>query len=239
MEFNEKKFLSNNERAILKNYQFTQEFLRNNKDILFTQADKGNLTVCINSEEYYKKMEDLFSDTLTYSVVKENPLIYLQEKVKLKLNNLNNKKYLNQVYHRTNTTLARAYGLVKTHKPSNPCRPIVSLVNSPTYMLAKVIYDDLKRGVKLPDSHVKNSFDLKNKIKDLKIPENYILMSLDVRALFTNVSVELVIDSLNRRASDINNLFSKITFLYSIKKFTIRFMVQQWVALSRAYTLTL
>ena len=103
----------------------------------------------VDRDEYYIKMEDLFNATFTYALVQENPLKDFQERVKAKLNYLNNKKYLDQVYHRNHstkiiTTLARAYGSIKTHN-----------------MLAKFLYDDLKRGVKLPDSYVKNSLDKK------------------------------------------------------------------------------
>ena len=154
-------------------------------------------------------MNELFNDKSTYIKIDKDPLKDLQNDVKNILQYLNENNYLYQKYKnnhltQTNTVLARAYGLLKIHKVSNPCRPVISLINSPTYMLAKFLYDDLKKGIKLPESHVKNSLELKNKIKHLVIPDNYILLSLDVSALFTNIPCNLVVNSLDRRVTEIN-----------------------------------
>lgn len=40
----------------------------------------------------------------------------------------------------TNMFLAKCYGLRKIHKEDVPLRPLISLVNSSTYFLAKVMY---------------------------------------------------------------------------------------------------
>jgi len=37
----------------------TREFVRNNPDIIFTRADKGNATVVLNKNTYIQKMEEL------------------------------------------------------------------------------------------------------------------------------------------------------------------------------------
>ncbi|KAJ8671680.1 hypothetical protein QAD02_002939 [Eretmocerus hayati] len=56
-----------------------REFARDNK-IMFTMADKGNITVAMESDTYREKMKDLLSDKNTYSVVKKKPLSDLQSK---------------------------------------------------------------------------------------------------------------------------------------------------------------
>ena len=54
-------------------------------------------------------------------------------------------------------------------------------------------------------SHINNSFELKEKLKNITITDEYSLLSLDVTSLFTNISCELVLDSLDRRAFSIHN----------------------------------
>ena len=84
-------------------------------------------------------------------------------------------------------------------------QPIISTVNSPTHHLTKVIYENLKSCFPSPRSHIDNSVDLIKKLKNIKIPHGYTLVSLDVVSLFTNVSLNLVIQSLEKRASNILN----------------------------------
>ena len=79
--------------------------------------------------------------------------------------------------------LAKGYGLPKIHKEGFPVRPIISLINSPTYKLAKFLYQDLKEAFPLPASHVNNSFGFVSKVKKLKINPNDCLISLDATSM--------------------------------------------------------
>ena len=99
----------------------------------------------------------------------------------------------------------------KIHKVDIPFRPIISTVNSPIHFLAKILNNELKNFIKKPKSHINNSFELKEKLVDLTIPADCILVSLDVSYLFTNIPYELVINSLEKRFKDIH-FNSKIPF---------------------------
>ena len=64
----------------------------------------------------------------------------------------NNNGFLYKNFHKSlltqsNTTLTKYYGLPKIHKVDVPLRPIVSLINSPTYFLAKILYQELKTAI--------------------------------------------------------------------------------------------
>lgn len=156
---------------------------------MFISEDKGNLTVCLNKSEHNEKMLPLFSD----------------KKVLPKfLRIFNDKNFLKKKYHNnqltlTGTVLAKGYCLSKVHKQNVPLRPNISLINSPTHTLLKTIYGELKNCVVTPKSHISNSFELKEKINNLVIDENFVFLSLDESSLFTNVSYDLVRQSLNRR----------------------------------------
>ena len=179
----------------------------------------------MNRNDYVKKMEELFSDNTTYKLVKRNPLRSLQKKVKIILQSLNNQKYLIHNYHnnqltQSHTMLAKAYWLPTLHKPNHPYRPIISLINSPTHFLATIIYNDLKKAISLPKSHINNSLKFRKKIENISIPDNYILLSLDVSSLFTNVPKELVIKALDKRFSKINtNCFLPFVEIIKCTKF--------------------
>ena len=47
----------------------TRQFLNNNKQLLVTHADKGNITIILNHKDYNSQMSDLLNDTSTYEEV--------------------------------------------------------------------------------------------------------------------------------------------------------------------------
>jgi len=51
----------------------------------------------------------------------------------------------------------------------------------------------------MTDSHLNNSFDLVQKLKDIQVDDDYILISLDVVALFTNILIDLAIKNVPKR----------------------------------------
>ena len=83
-------------------------------------------------------------------------------------------------------------------------RPIIFLINSPTHFLAKIINDELKKVIPPPKSYIKNSFELIKKIQNIHIPDDHVLMSLNVCSLYTNIPCNLVINSLDSRMTLIN-----------------------------------
>ena len=151
------------------------------------------MTVCLNRVDYVNKMENILSDTSTYTVISTiNRLKNLQKRVYNILLDLNKRKCLYKDFHKnsltqTNTVLARCYKLPKVHEPNWPLRPVISLIKSPTYFLSKILYHELKQAIPKPRYVIHNSFVLLSKLKNLTLPENYVLISLDVSSLFTNI----------------------------------------------------
>ena len=198
-----KKEYSAIEKDIQKKLFNTKKFIKSNPDIMFVNSDKSNRTVIISKNEYIRKSENILNDKKTYKMCKTNPLQRIQKKVSKILKDLNKDNLLNIKYHKnalsqTNTVLAKYYSLIKTHKPGNPVRPVISTCNSPTYLLSKHLYNDLKNGIIPPKSHINNSYDLRNLLKEITIPDDYIMMSLDVSSLFSNIPYNLVKSSLDK-----------------------------------------
>ncbi|XP_023313828.1 uncharacterized protein LOC111693448 [Trichogramma pretiosum] len=132
-----------------------RSFLKNNKHLFFTKADKGNATVCMQVDDYIEKMTTLLNDDETYEKIDRDPFESLQTRTKLLLKEVNEECDRNLSVFQlslSDTSLARAYGLPKIHKKDVPLRPIISLVGSPTYVLAKIFYEELSPVVKPPAS---------------------------------------------------------------------------------------
>ena len=205
--------ISPEDREFARKLSSTKIFLQSNsKKLFFTHADKGNLTVCLNKIDYTKKMDTLFSDPNTYTILSpaKNHLKKLQTSVHKILKRFNENEYLGRKYHnneltQTDTCLAKGYGLPKIHKENIPLPPIISSINSPCHSLAKIVYSELKNAIPIPKSHINNSFELKKKLANITVPDGYIFASLDVCSLFTNISLEDVLDSLDRRIVHIRN----------------------------------
>jgi len=45
-------------------------FIKNNLDIIFTKADKGNITVVLNRNDYVSKITDMLDDINTYTKIR-------------------------------------------------------------------------------------------------------------------------------------------------------------------------
>lgn len=56
-------------RKLCKMHKLTTKFCRDNPNILFTRADKGNVTVAMTKEYYINKMENILKDNSTYSII--------------------------------------------------------------------------------------------------------------------------------------------------------------------------
>ena len=78
--------------------------MNNNKNTMFTYADKGNTTVAIYRDDYTREMESLLSDKETYIEIARNPLNKLNTKIKTFLYNWNDNNFFSKKYKKTQLT---------------------------------------------------------------------------------------------------------------------------------------
>jgi len=202
--------------------KFTKNFLKEKLNLIITRADKGNITVALEKVEYIHEIEHLM-DKETYTVVKKNPINKLILNLRELLTRWKNNQYITFTAYRSlyfsEGTLPRAYGLPKVHKPNFPFRLIVSSVNSPLYQLAVYLHKIMIGSFPKALSFIENSFELTNKLKNVHLNNDFKLISLDVVSLFTNIPIELAMESVTNRWNYIeyNTSLPKSEFLLAVK----------------------
>jgi len=207
---------------IINLFEFTKTFIKNNPNILFTRADKGNITVALDKLEYVNKIEDMLRDTNTYIEINKDPIKKLTADTRVLLTRWKNKGYTTQGNYNSiycsDGNLPRAYGLPKIHKPGLKFRLIISTIDSPTHSLEEFLHKIISKNVIKPSSHVLNSHQLVKQLNGLPIENDLELISLDVISLFTNIPKNLAIDSINKRWNDINRgtIIPKTEFITAI-----------------------
>jgi len=145
----------------------------------------------------------MLQDTNTYIKIKKDPTRGMINDLRGLLTRWRNSEYISASKYKSlycsDGILPRAYGLPKIHKPGRTFRLIVSSIDSLFYALASFLQKILTENIPHTFSHVENSFQLIEKLKNLQFDDNYILISLDVISLFTNIPLDLALESVSRR----------------------------------------
>ena len=167
--------------------------LRENHNIVIRRADKSTTFVILNRDDYRKKIQDVLKDGSKFQKISKNPC----ENIKSKINNL-----IDRATSETGQSMplkkivgdyspGYIYGNVKTHKPGEKLRPIISQVTTPTYQTAKQLDKLIKKY--LPQGKMlKSSTEFVELLHGNQYSGN--LFSLDVESLFTNVPVHRTIN---------------------------------------------
>ena len=166
--------------------------LKKDQHLHITKADKSNAVVIMNKRDYISKMENLLSDENTYEKLQKNPIETVNSNFNKKVKSLlkDNEDILKSITS-ISPSLPYMYGVIKTHKPNNPVRPIISSVGSATYKLSKYLVSLLNPLIgTISDSHIKNNVNLLDKLNNTHMNCDFRLVSFDVCSLFTKVPVD-------------------------------------------------
>ncbi|KYQ47789.1 hypothetical protein ALC60_13178 [Trachymyrmex zeteki] len=165
----------------------TKKFINNHQNDHLDQKVPG-----IHSENskykdvYISNMEVILSDTDTYRLIDKDPIKKLTQDLRALLVRWKCNRFIDEpTYRRLFTTdgvIPRAYGLTKIHKDGNPLCVIVSSINSPLYCLSLFLHNIIN-----------------DKLNGTRFDSQYVLASLDVVSLFTNIPVDLAANSIDRR----------------------------------------
>ena len=167
--------------------------LREDQRIIITKADKGNASVVLSKSDYIEKMRQHISEGPYTEVLNKRSSTLMKSSKDVVGRFLRTvKDNLGQVgwyslYPKTNIT-PRLYGLPKIHKPEVPIRPIVDGIGSPPHELARYLAKLLQPVTGRTGSFVRNSIEFAQKVTTITIDPEEVLVSFDVKSLFTNVS---------------------------------------------------
>lgn len=187
--------------------------LKNNKNIMIVPADKGCSIVVMNTDDYENKLLEHLSDTETYLPLQNNSTNDLKKRINSFLKDLFENKLLTreQYWHlfANSDTTPLFYALIKTHKPGYPIRPIVSFCGSPSYFLAQFLSNLLTPATNNTENKLINSYETKEKLKNIIIPSDHVLASFDVKSLFTSIPQDLALECCRKFISNNDEIFEK------------------------------
>ena len=116
--------------------------------------------------------------------------------------------------------------LAKVHKEGNPGRAVVSSIDCHTTKISKYIDNQLQPHVKELKSYVKDSTDFIRKLNSMeKISDNSILVTMDLRSLYTNIpnkeGIEAVETTLKRKniGTRIISTFLRLFFFFNCQNY--------------------
>jgi len=87
----------------------------------------------------------------------------------------------------------------------------VSFIGSPTYNLSKHLSKILTPFTNLAEQKLKNTIEAKECLQNLQIPENSLLISFDVKSLFTSIPQDLALECIESVLNDNNDLLLEQT----------------------------
>ena len=188
--------------------------LRKDKSRVILMADKGVSMVVMDRDDYNIKAEELLHQP-TYRPIPndhtnkmKNRLITLLKKIKTE-GGLSETTY--KRLYPTGAGSPKFYGLPKVHKQGIPLRPIVSSIGSATYNTAKELSRILKPLVGKSRHHIQNNQDFLEDLKGIQLQPDEVMMSFDVKALFTSVPIEPALVIIEKLLKEDQNLQSRTT----------------------------
>lgn len=211
----------------------TKSFLKNHPDILVLKADKGNVTVIMDKQNYIEKCLEQLNDTKYYQRINKDTTYTIQNKSNSFITKFKKNKKLDsditKKYMIYNASIPKFYALPKIHKPELSVRPIIASTMAPNSKISALVTDILTRSYNKENMYyIKDSFEFSTFINNFQLPENYVLLSLDAVSLFTNIHLNLVNNSIKRHWSTIKtkckfaqkDIIELIKFIFDTTIFT-------------------
>ena len=177
------------------------EELTRDKTRTILTTDKGVSIVVTDKEEYIKKADELLSQS-SYRNISTDPTNRYKNKLITLLKKIKTEGGMDDATYRrlypTGASPPKFYGLPKVHKSGMPLRPIVSSIGSVTYETSKELSRILKPLVGRSPHHVQNNQEFLKQLEDIKLGPDDIIMSYDVKALFTSVPIKPALKTIQK-----------------------------------------
>ena len=167
--------------------------LSKRKDIIIKPSDKGSGICIMTSEQYKQEVMRQLNNGAHYTKITsdESPRIaqQIQRTISKYINKGLIKEQVAELIIPPDYRPARFYCLMKIHKDIDkpPGRPIMSGNAHVTERLSEFIDREINQYVPTIPSYIKDTNHLIEILKDLNLPDNAMLTTFDVSALYTNI----------------------------------------------------
>ena len=170
--------------------------LKGDTEINIKKADKGTTIAVMNTQDKINEGQVQLDNRDHYRPLAIPMVVDTNRKVQELINDLyhgnhideTTKKWLCQTPNPLRIT--EFYTLTKIHRPTPVKRPIISGCEGPTDKLSLFVDKLLQPIAQQQKSYLKNTTDSINFIEKTKVPADAILVSMDVRSLYTNIPQE-------------------------------------------------
>ena len=206
-----KKHQSNLSHVEQKGLKLIQQKIKN-KEISITAHDKGQGFVTLEPDALKEKAKAAFQNVTTNT---NNRTKTLEGRIQRKLLKLKNEGKIKEVDYKqiypTGSVAPTSYPLIKAHKPNKnyPARNIVSHRGCPQEGLSSYLIPILQPLLKDSLYTCKNSVDFVQKIKNLKLDDDEILVSFDAEALYPSIPLDKCIKVIEERLKNDNTLSNR------------------------------
>lgn len=185
--------------------------LKNDRDIIIKPADKGGKVCIINRSDYIKEAERQLYNPKYYRPIESKLKNETIPKINASLTDLNNMSFLSNkqtgyLWAHPEDKDRYFYLLPKIHKPLEKWpssrmpegRPIVGDCATENRRVCDYIDSFLKPLATQHDSYLKDTYHFIDKIRNAKINPGWTLVTGDITALYTNMCIERIIQSVQR-----------------------------------------
>ncbi|XP_064402509.1 uncharacterized protein LOC135348235 [Halichondria panicea] len=165
--------------------------------ITIKPADKNLGIVIMDTDDYLHQCSTLLADKTTYRLAQEYPTTDIQRKLQNtissfapQIKSLHKDLYNTLVPNIKHTQPPKFYGIPKIHKQFTtlpPVRPIVSHSNSILSPSASFIDHILQPIARHYPDYLHNSTLLQKTLQDLHVPDDAILVTIDVESLYPSI----------------------------------------------------
>ena len=211
------------------NFHRTLQGLKSDPSIKVCAFDKGNGIIIIDSENYFEKLDKIVCDESKFKEVKvrsnsPHPVISNENSLRNFLR-ANVKPFIptktyDSIYP-SGSQPGKLYGLCKIHKKDFPFRPVVSMIGTAEYNLAKYLDSVIKPHI--PSNYMLNSTNsFLERLKTFCFKPTDTLISFDVESLFTNVPLQETINMIADHVflSENKPAYTKDTFIRLLQRAT-------------------
>ena len=187
------------------------EELKSRDDLVITKADKGGAVVIMDVDDYVKEANRQLDDSTFYKKLPQDPTPIHEERINNTISKFKDEGLITEKVAeglKTNNPKTSKFSLnPKIHKEGNPGRPVINSMDCHSANISKYVDYHLQPEVCKLKSYTKDSTDAIHKLSKInnEVNEEHILVTLDVRSLYTNIpnveGIQAVRDKLNVASS--------------------------------------